>query len=716
MTDLRPGGPHKTCSALDDPTIVGSFLKDLQLQDLKLPDVAALKSMYMKAMLYKNGGDHMSMIIYASMALWSYRASVPAEKLDDDTQSMFLALIREGRAKLTEQFKKKGEEDTDGAVFTPVLRHEMLDKILKQPMDFTTLSGMESEKVELKSQFLYPNMYPYLYYGDANNVLLYGPPGTGKTMIAKAVTNEFERISNKTLRMKMFIAAGSSLRSKWEGGTEKNISELFKASEETAKKVMEQDGKTKCKSLIFLDEVESLAKSRALDPQNVRSVTTLLQEIDGPKPLEHTLVMAATNLPWQLDTAFLRRFTSKIFVDVPDFSDRANLLMKFIVKKFLKFNKQIACEMCLVPDIEDEKFKAYLQFFESDEVKIDEFAPEIRDPLPSTKFQHLYNQEGKTYVKEFQQCLEAHKEDYAKECLRQLKFMGISGVDATYRDWFIKFSEDAKEKDGKERMKAQRLPLRTYIRLFAARVRDESGADGKHLPVEQPAAPAAPAASATGTKSVLSEFERICVLCHYIAEITGPHPALKVCGETADGRTPIATKKTSHLSNNYFGYSNSDMEKLVVYMFQELAQEIIRSKVVITPDCKLSKKTNCCDEHESTVRACMGVLSSGDGEKTYSELENRTGQDRLLLQRSGTNALVTIDSKNFQIALVKYATTTGELPTMFDFYCFQRSQSDEDPKCKETMMRRCRFLRDGTAPEEESDKTDAKNGAADKGK
>lgn len=696
-TDLRPGGPYKTCSALDDPAIIGSFLNDSDLKNLKLPDGHALKSMYMKALLYKNGGDHMSMIIYASMALWSYRASVSEQKLDDDTQSMFLGLIREGRKRLTEQFKKSADDDTDASVFAPVPGSEMKDKILGVPMDFDNLSGMEAEKRELKSQFLHPNMFPFLYFGEMNNVLLYGPPGTGKTMIVKAVSNEFEKISNGRMVVKMFIAGGSSLRSKWEGGTEKNISELFKVSEETAEKEVEKNAQKMCKSVVFLDEVESIAKSRALDPQNVRSVTTLLQEMDGAKSLKHTLVMAATNLPWQLDTAFLRRFTSKVFVDVPDFSDRATLLINFITDKFLKFNPDIACEMCLVPkdSIDDEGFKKYLGMFEKNDVTIDTFAPEIFNPLPRERYAHLYNDDSQnsSYVTTFTQCNAAHQMNYGNECLQQLNFMNIASTNTAYTKWYKETAETLKNSSGDQgSIKNLPLKLRDYIRIFADSITEGKGDKKGRMPK-------------CVNSDALSGFEQICVLCHYVAELTGPHPVLKVCGETDEGRTPIPHKKTSHLSNNYFGYSNSDMNKLVVYMFQELAQEIIFSHIEGTENCT-SLQHNCCERQQTPP--CAGKMyaeyNQQVGTTAFSQMTGHHGNVRYELDRTKTNALVTVDPKHFATALAKYGTTTGQLPTMLDFYCFQRSQTDEDPNCRNEGMKRCKFLKFGVAAEEDKEK------------
>lgn len=711
-----------TCTALEEPDLVSIAAKDGKLLGARLPDTEALQQMYVKAQLYKQGGDHMSSIIYASMALWSYRAQVKSEKdLDEDVQEMFLGIIRNGRTKLMEQFKKQSDEQDDMQEFTPEKEKDMVDKVTNEPLSFKNLSGMTVEKEALKEQFLYPNMFKFLFYGDVNNVLLYGPPGTGKTFIAKALVNEFmgevDAQGNRPLDMLMFIAAGNSLRSKWEGGTEKNIASLFQASETFAEK--HKKGQKPCKSLIFLDEVESLAKSRALEPQNSRSVTTLLQQIDGPIPLKHTLVMAATNYPWQLDSAFLRRFTSKVFVDVPDFSDRAELLCSILLKKLMTHNDKLIRLLRLTPDTHSEynddvstkfmeHFVEYKKHFQSDNTTVKVFVPE----LDKVVNYDIPNDPEHRIWKQYENSLEQHKAQRNRVVKAQLNFLRVymeenaeteyttkdgTSTKQNFADWCRSTKIFNDEKVSKEDLSAEKIPLRTYIRLFAKRMknsklkevyRDEWG---------------------IGPNSNLGHFEEVCILCHYVAEITGPNPLLKVILDNVpEGGMPdiIPQKRVSHLSNSIFGYSNSDVDKVVGKLYQELASKIIRSFVNAQHTCDDATKP------ETTCRGKISFQTQAAPFQRYKTMQNLDGNDTFQVQygEGVYNAYVTIDPVLFQRALHGYATTTGNLQVMFDYYCFQSNQSDEEPGCKYEMMKRINHLRSN--PKKTAEASDPTNAEA----
>jgi SpoVK/Ycf46/Vps4 family AAA+-type ATPase len=75
------------------------------------------------------------------------------------------------------------------------------------------------------------------------NLLLFGPPGTGKTMLARAVASRYG--------FRFFSISASSIGSKWQGESEKNVRALFGAAAEV------------CPSIIFLDEIDSLLTARS---------------------------------------------------------------------------------------------------------------------------------------------------------------------------------------------------------------------------------------------------------------------------------------------------------------------------------------------------------------------------------------------------------------------------------------------------------------------
>ncbi len=132
-------------------------------------------------------------------------------------------------------------------------------------------------------------------------VLMFGPPGTGKTLLASAVAGSLDATFFK-------IELGNLL-SKWYGESSKQISALFETAAELSP------------SVIFLDEVDSLAQSRDGDMNETsrRVLDTLLAELDGVDKGsdDFVLTLAATNTPWHLDSAIRSRFPKRIHVPLP---------------------------------------------------------------------------------------------------------------------------------------------------------------------------------------------------------------------------------------------------------------------------------------------------------------------------------------------------------------------------------------------------------------
>jgi len=133
-------------------------------------------------------------------------------------------------------------------------------------------------------------------------ILLFGPPGTGKTLLASAVAGSLDAT--------FFKVELGNLLSKWYGESSKQISALFETAAELSP------------SVVFLDEVDSLAQSRDGDMNETsrRVLDTLLSEMDGVEKGsdEFVLTLAATNTPWHLDNAIKSRFPKRIHVPLPD--------------------------------------------------------------------------------------------------------------------------------------------------------------------------------------------------------------------------------------------------------------------------------------------------------------------------------------------------------------------------------------------------------------
>lgn len=211
---------------------------------------------------------------------------------------------------------------------------------------FDTVFGLEKAKDDLLSGFVYPILYPSLYPDKSKGILLYGPPGTGKTLLAKAVTNELAIRGEGCLKINFYAPQPSALKDKFVGGSEEKIQNLFdcasKKSEEDEKS--NKNGKnSRYLSLIFIDEVEGVAGDRSKDSTGIMTTTVnaLLQAIDGVKSKPNIIVMAATNLPWELDSAFLRRFDTSVYVTLPNAENIYKQILRELSNYIGKYRKSI---------------------------------------------------------------------------------------------------------------------------------------------------------------------------------------------------------------------------------------------------------------------------------------------------------------------------------------------------------------------------------------
>jgi len=183
---------------------------------------------------------------------------------------------------------------------------------MKNPnVKFTDIVGLADAKRLLREAVMLPMKYPHFFKGllePWKGVLLFGPPGTGKTMLAKAVATE--------CRTTFFNISASTIISKWMGESEKLVRMLF----ELARYYQP--------STIFLDEIDSIMCQRTAEGQHEASrrvKTEILVQLDGlSKTDERVFLLAASNLPWDLDEALLRRLEKRVcFYYSVDFSTNA---------------------------------------------------------------------------------------------------------------------------------------------------------------------------------------------------------------------------------------------------------------------------------------------------------------------------------------------------------------------------------------------------------
>ncbi len=191
-----------------------------------------------------------------------------------------------------------------------------LERSIERPkIAFADVGGMEDLKEEVRMKIIHPLNHPEVYkvYGKeiGGGILMYGPPGCGKTHLARATAGEVKA---------GYLAVGiNDVLDMWIGNSERNMHQIFERARRN----------TPC--VLFFDEVDALGASRSDMRQSAgrQQINQFLAELDGVNASnDGVLIMAATNAPWHLDSAFRRpgRFDRIIFVPPPDAPARAGIL------------------------------------------------------------------------------------------------------------------------------------------------------------------------------------------------------------------------------------------------------------------------------------------------------------------------------------------------------------------------------------------------------
>lgn len=171
--------------------------------------------------------------------------------------------------------------------------------------------GCDEAKSALKQCTVLPRVFPQLFQHrrPLQRILLYGPPGTGKTLLAKAVA--------EVNQQRLFSFSAADLLSQWVGESEKRIQAVFRQA-------VGKDG-----GILFFDEIDALCGQRGGKEESESARRVKTQFLLQLQCLPHSLTLiAATNVPWDIDTAIRRRFDRMIYVGVPEKEVRCTLIQR----------------------------------------------------------------------------------------------------------------------------------------------------------------------------------------------------------------------------------------------------------------------------------------------------------------------------------------------------------------------------------------------------
>lgn len=213
---------------------------------------------------------------------------------------------------------KRGQYEGPDQDLAAMLERDVLET--SPGVRWDDVAGLSEAKRLLEEAVVLPLWMPEYFQGIRRpwkGVLMFGPPGTGKTLLAKAVATECGTT--------FFNVSSATLASKWRGESERMVRCLFDLARAYAP------------STIFIDEIDSLCNARGGSGEHESSrrvKSELLVQVDGVSNTSTNgdgsrkivMVLAATNFPWDIDEALRRRLEKRIYIPLPNFESRKELI------------------------------------------------------------------------------------------------------------------------------------------------------------------------------------------------------------------------------------------------------------------------------------------------------------------------------------------------------------------------------------------------------
>jgi SpoVK/Ycf46/Vps4 family AAA+-type ATPase len=215
------------------------------------------------------------------------------------------------------QSKARRAEPSRFSVVTGGRADNVVDlvSVARERIRFDDIAGLDDLKRVVRLQIIEPFLRPGLFAKfkkrAGGGVLLYGPPGCGKTMLARAVATE--------CRAEFMSVGIGDVLNMYIGESERNLAAIF------------DKARASRPCVLFFDEIDALAfaRSKAQSEHTRQVVNEFLSQLDGfGADNQEVLILAATNMPWDVDSAMKRpgRFSRQVFVPPPDEPARAHIV------------------------------------------------------------------------------------------------------------------------------------------------------------------------------------------------------------------------------------------------------------------------------------------------------------------------------------------------------------------------------------------------------